>query len=64
MSGEVACTGKDAVFGDGLLWRTGRRVRHEGVPSQDKALVFQGVFPLLLAIQVVVLVVGAYLLAR
>ena len=41
--GEVARTGKDAVFGDGVLWRTGRCAGDEGVPSQDAALVFQGV---------------------
>ena len=44
-SGEVARTGKDAVFVDGVLWRTGWRVGYEGVPSQDAALVFQGVLP-------------------
>ena len=44
-SGEVARTGKDAVFSDGVLWRTGRRAGHEGVSSQDAALVFQGVLP-------------------
>ena len=44
-SGQVARTGKDAVFGNGVLWRTGRRAGHEGVPSQDAALVFQGVLP-------------------
>lgn len=43
-SGQVARTGKDAVFGDGVLRRTGRRARHEGVSSQDAALVLQGVF--------------------
>ena len=41
----MARTGKDAVFGDGVLWRTGRRAGHEGISSQDAALVFQGVFP-------------------
>ena len=40
----MARTGKDAVFGDGVLRRTGRRAGDEGVPSQDTALVFQGVF--------------------
>ena len=44
-SGEVARTGKDAVFGYGLLWRTGRFARDEGVPSQNAALVFQGILP-------------------
>ena len=42
-SGEVARTGKDAVSGNGVLWRTGRRAGHEGVPSQNAALVFQSV---------------------
>ena len=41
----MARTGKDAVFGDGVLWRTGWRAGYEGVPSQDAALVFQGVLP-------------------
>ena len=45
MSGQVARTGKDAVFGDGVLWGTGWRAGHEGVPSQDATLVFQGVLP-------------------
>lgn len=44
-SREVARSGKDAVFGDGVLWRTGRCARDEGVPPQDEALVFQGVLP-------------------
>ena len=44
-SGKVARTGKNAVFGDGVLWRTGRCAGDEGVPSQDAALVFQGVLP-------------------
>ena len=44
-SGQVARTGKDVVFGDGVLWRTGRRAGHEGVPSQNAALVFQGILP-------------------
>ena len=42
-SGKVARTGKDAVFGDSVLWRIGRRAGNEGVPPQDKSLVFQGV---------------------
>ena len=36
---------KDAVFGDGVLWRAGRRAGHEGVSPQDPALVLQGVLP-------------------
>ena len=43
-SGKVARTGKKAVFGDGVLWRTGRRAGDEDVPSQNAALVLQGVF--------------------
>ena len=42
---EVACTRETAVPDDGVLWRTGRRAGDEGVPSQDAALVFQGVLP-------------------
>ena len=34
---------KTLFFGDGVLWRTGRRAGYEGVPSQDPALVFQSV---------------------
>ena len=37
--------GEDVVPDDCLLRRTGRRAGHEGVPSQDAALVFQGVLP-------------------
>ena len=39
----MARIGKDAVSGDGVLWRTGRRAGHEGVSSQDAALVFPGI---------------------
>ena len=42
---QVARTGKDAVLGYGVLRWTGRRAWHESVPSQDAALVFQGVLP-------------------
>ena len=35
---------KRRCFGDGVLWRTGRRAGDEDVPSQNAALVLQGVF--------------------
>ena len=41
----MARTGKEAVFGDGVLRRTRWCAGHEGVPSQDAALVFQGILP-------------------
>lgn len=41
----MACPRETAVLGYGVLWWTGRRAWHEGVPSQDAALVFQGVLP-------------------
>lgn len=41
----MACVREDAVFGDGMLWRPGRRAGDEGISSQDEALVFQGVLP-------------------
>ena len=40
---ESGATGKDAVLGDGMLWRTGWRAGNEGVPSQDAALIFHAV---------------------
>lgn len=36
---------KKRCFCDGVLWRTGRCAGDEGVPSQDAALVLQGVLP-------------------
>ena len=44
-TGQMACVGKDAVPGDGVLRRPGRRAGNEGISPQDEALVFQGVFP-------------------
>ena len=43
--GQMARAGKDVVPGDGVLRRPGRRTGDEGISSQDKALVFQGILP-------------------
>ena len=42
---EVARAGETAVSGDRVLWRPWRRTGNEGFSSQDKTLVFPGVFP-------------------